>query len=70
MNRFGDTCVMALIKDQSGERYVFTFDDTPEGRTAVLRKFGQFASNPALSFSWYDAAHMSQKVRAMTGATA
>jgi len=29
----------------------------------VLRKFGQFSANKELSFSWYDAATLSQRVR-------
>ena len=29
----------------------------------ALRTLGRFASNPELSFTWYDAAVLSQKVR-------
>ncbi len=51
--------VVALIK--GAERYIFLFDD--DSRAEMLRTLGRFASNPELSFSWYDAAVLSQKVR-------
>lgn len=54
-----DVNVMALVKGT--ERYVFLFDDS--NRSEVLRTLGRYASNPELSFSWYDAAVLSQKVR-------
>lgn len=50
---------LGLIKGQ--ERYLFVFAD--EHRQDVLRTFGQFAANPELSFSWYDAAVLSRRVR-------
>jgi hypothetical protein len=31
-----------------------------------LRVLGRYASNPDLSFSWYDAAVLSQKIRQQT----
>ena len=43
------------------EHYVFVFDD--EHRSETLRQLGRFASNPQLSFTWYDAAVLSQQVR-------
>ncbi len=54
-----DINVLALIKGQ--ERYIFLYDD--QHRNEVLRVLGRFASHPELSFSWYDAAVLSQKVR-------
>jgi len=54
--------VLALVK--GNERYVFLFDD--ENRTETLRQIGRYAANPDLSFSWYDAAVMSQKIRQAT----
>lgn len=51
--------VLALIKGQ--ERYIFLYDDAH--RAEALRVLGRFASNPDLSFTWYDAAVLSQKVR-------
>ena len=54
-----DINVLALVKGE--ERYIFLFDDTQ--RADALRTLGRFASNSELSFSWYDAAVLSQKVR-------
>lgn len=54
-----DINVLALVKGQ--ERYVFLYDD--ESRSETLRTLGRYASNPELSFTWYDAAVLSQKVR-------
>ncbi len=55
----GDINVLALVKGT--ERYVFLFDDA--SRAETLRVLGRYASNPELSFTWYDAAVLSQKVR-------
>ena len=54
-----DINVLALVKGE--ERYVFLYDDT--NRAETLRVLGRYASNPELSFTWYDAAVLSQKVR-------
>lgn len=54
-----DINVLALVK--GGERYVFLYDDA--SRAETLRVLGRYASNPDLSFSWYDAAVLSQKIR-------
>ena len=43
------------------ERYIFLYEDSQ--RAEALRVLGRFASNPELSFTWYDAAVLSQKVR-------
>ncbi|MDX1965461.1 MAG: hypothetical protein SFX18_20110 [Pirellulales bacterium] len=51
--------VLALVKGE--ERYVFLFDEA--SRAETLRTLGRYASNPELSFSWYDAAVLSQKIR-------
>jgi hypothetical protein len=54
-----DINVLALVK--GSERYVFLYDD--ESRAETLRTLGRYASNPELSFTWYDAAVLSQKIR-------
>lgn len=54
-----DVNVLALVK--GNERYVFLYDDSQQAE--VLRALGRSASNPELSFSWYDAAVLSKKVR-------
>jgi hypothetical protein len=50
--------VLALIKGD--ERYVFLYDD--ESADQLLRTMGQYAADPELSFTWYDAAVMSQRI--------
>jgi hypothetical protein len=57
-----DINVLALVK--GSERYIFLFDDS--SRAETLRVLGRYASNPELSFSWYDAAVLSQKIRQQT----
>lgn len=54
-----DINVLALVKGE--ERYVFLYDD--DSRAEALRVLGRYASNPELSFTWYDAAVLSQKIR-------
>ena len=54
-----DINVVALVKGE--ERYLFLFND--ENKSETLRTLGRYASNSELSFSWYDAAVLSQKVR-------
>ena len=51
--------VLALVKGE--ERYIFLFDD--KNRAETLRTLGRYASDPELSFTWYDAAVLSQKIR-------
>lgn len=53
--------VLALVR--GGERYVFLWSD--ENRAEMLRTLGRHASNPALGFTWYDAAVLSQRMREM-----
>ena len=43
------------------ERYVFLF--AADQRSEVLRVAGRWASDPALSFDWHDAAAVSAEVR-------
>ncbi len=54
-----DINVLALVKGE--ERYVFLY--TESNRAETLRMLGRYASNPELSFTWYDAAVLSQKIR-------
>ena len=57
-----DINVLALVKGE--ERYIFLFNE--DNRKQTLRMLGRYASNPDLSFTWYDAAVMSQKVRTLS----
>ena len=54
-----DINVLALVKGK--ERYVFLYNEN--NRAETLRILGRYASNPELSFTWYDAAVLSQKIR-------
>jgi hypothetical protein len=54
-----DINVLALVKGE--ERYVFLYDDS--SRAETLRMLGRYASNQDLSFTWYDAAVLSQRIR-------
>lgn len=54
-----DINVLAMAKGE--ERYLFLFND--ETRAELLRTLGRFASDPDLSFTWHDAAVLSQKIR-------
>lgn len=51
--------VLALLKGE--ERYVFLYDDRSVDQ--VLQTLGKYAADPELSFSWYDAAVLSQRIR-------
>jgi hypothetical protein len=51
--------VLALVK--GNERYVFVYDD--DSRAALLDAFRDQAADPRLSFSWFDAAVLSDKAR-------
>ena len=53
--------VLAMVKGE--ERYVFLYDDA--NRVETLRTLGRFAADSELSFTWYDAAVMSKKIRDM-----
>ena len=61
-----DINVLALVKGD--ERYVFLYDDA--SRAETLRMLGRYASNADLSFTWYDAAVLSQKIRQESQAAA
>lgn len=51
--------VVALVRGE--EHYIFMFDET--NRTEMLRTLGRYAADPQLSFTWYDAAVLSQRIR-------
>ena len=54
-----DIKVIALVK--GSEHYVFLYNEG--NRAETLRLLGRYASNPELSFTWYDAAVLSQRIR-------
>jgi hypothetical protein len=57
--RSRDIVVVGLIKGI--EQYVFLYDEA--SKADVLRMLGRFAANPELSFTWYDAAVLSKRIR-------
>lgn len=55
-----DIHITGLVKGE--ERYLWIFTDA--NRAEVFKSLGRAASNPELSLSWFDAAVLSQQVRA------
>lgn len=55
--------VLALVRD--GQKYVFLYDDASV--ETLLSQLAEFASDPELDFTWYDAAMLSQRVRQLQG---
>lgn len=53
--------VLALVRDE--HRFVFLYDDN--SIETVLATLSEYASDPELDFTWYDAAMMAQRVRAL-----
>jgi hypothetical protein len=51
--------VLALIKGQ--ERYIFVYDD--DSRQPLIETFRDQAADPQLTFSWFDAAVLTEKAR-------
>lgn len=54
-----DVNVLALVK--GNERYLYLYDDSQQAD--ALRALGRHASNSELSFTWYDAAVLSRRIR-------
>jgi hypothetical protein len=54
-----DINLLALVK--GAERYVVLYDNASGAE--ALRLLGRWASNPDLSFTWYDCAVLAQRVR-------
>ncbi|MCS7015186.1 MAG: hypothetical protein RMJ19_11460 [Gemmatales bacterium] len=50
--------ILALLKGE--EHYVFVYHD--EARAEVVQVMRDWASDPRLSFSWFDAAVLAQRV--------
>jgi len=48
----------------TGERYIFIFDD--DNRRSIRQRLGQMAIDPDLSFTWVDAAMVSNRMRKRT----
>lgn len=50
-----------LLLNKEDDCYIFVWDAANRGE--MLRTLGRFAGDPNLSFTWYDAAVLSQRVR-------
>jgi hypothetical protein len=57
--------VLALIKGE--ERYIYVYDDC--SRAGLIDSFRDQAADPALSFSWFDAAVLTEKAREQAAAS-
>ena len=53
--------VLALVREE--HRFVFLYDDA--NIDTMLATLSQYANDPELDFTWYDAAMMAQRVRKM-----
>lgn len=51
--------VLAMVRDE--HRFVFLYDD--QSVETVLATLSQYAMDPDLEFTWYDAAMMAQRVK-------
>ena len=56
-----DEIIVLGLQKANGERYAFIYDEA--GRGECLRMLGRYAADPDLSFSWHDAAALSQRIR-------
>ena len=59
--------VIAIVKGT--ERFIFLYDDSANSINLLFQQMGIMAADCESSFTWYDAAVMSQKVRKLSEAT-
>ena len=57
--------VLALIKGE--ERYIYVYDDA--SRAELIDVFRDQAADPAVTFSWFDAAVLTEKAREQAAAS-
>lgn len=57
------TDVLYIEMQKCGERYIILYEDSDTKVAEALKQLGRWAANAELSFSWYDAAVMGQKIR-------
>jgi hypothetical protein len=60
-NQRREKYILTLIKGD--EKYIFIYDQAGEQDT--IRKLGKFAMDTSLSFSWFDAATLRQRMKWM-----
>lgn len=56
--------VIAIVK--GSERFIFLYDDNADSINLLFQQMGIMAADSESSFTWYDAAVMSQKVRTLS----
>lgn len=54
-----DINLLALVKGE--ERYALVYDD--DSVSAAIQQLGRWAANAELSFTWFDAATLCQRIR-------
>lgn len=52
-----------IVFAKAAENYAVSFDYDPRSIDAALHQLGKWAADPALSFTWNDAAIVSQRIR-------
>ena len=62
MTGSGDNDLRLMFLLRGPERYILLFDDEV-ARADALLTLRRWASNPELSFTWYDAAMLSERIR-------
>lgn len=55
--------ILILCLEKGREKYTFIYLNSPEMRSECLRTLGRFASDPGLSFNWWDCACLAKKIR-------
>lgn len=53
--------ILAMVRDE--HRFIFLYDD--DSIDTLLATLSEFAADPELEFTWYDAAVLAQRVRGM-----
>jgi hypothetical protein len=61
------TNILLLVKS-NGERFYFSYDDSPASIETLLQTLGRYAADPEMNFTWWDAAVLASRVRAVVAA--
>ena len=61
LSRKHNASMNAIVLVEKSESYIFFYDN--ESRTETLRVLGRCACNPEMSFTWNNAAVLSQRIR-------
>jgi len=59
--------MFAIYRSKSSRTsWILRFEPQPDALEIALRNLGRMAADPAIPFSWYDAACASQKIRSLS----